>query len=232
MFALASINLINLRPKIDEDLKHQLRRLYGDHKVVDYKTTRIILYNQVDCQNNKITLLYGNNTSPWKCGSTKIPSVAQVNAEHIVPQSFFDKKNPMLTDLHHLYSAPPKLNSKRSNNKFKQMDYSECFEFCRENKCTSKRPSDPDNYSCISKDKKNWMPIKSDRGTVARAILYFMTMYDDVPMSKLGDVNTFKQWNRDFPPTAFDIERNQRVNATQGNANPYILDYTLVDRVF
>lgn len=232
MFAFAVLGMSAIRPRVGETVKETLRRLYKDHKVVSYKQSRIIMYNQVDCEDGHINLIYGDNTYDWKCGGSSIPSATVVNAEHIVPQSFFGKKNPMVSDLHHLFSAPSKLNNRRSNYVFKQMDYDQCLEFCRDNSCSTTRPSNPDEYSCLGNDKKSWMPIKKDRGTVARAIFYFFTMYDDVDISRVGDVNTFKQWNRDFPPSDADKLRNYNINMTQGNSNPYIEDYTLVEKVF
>ncbi|WRU97632.1 helix-turn-helix domain-containing protein [Priestia filamentosa] len=47
------------------------------------------------------------------------------NCEHVVPQSWFDKGNPMRGDLHHLFACEPKCNSSRSNHPFYDFaDYS------------------------------------------------------------------------------------------------------------
>jgi endonuclease G, mitochondrial len=40
---------------------------------------------------------------------------ANLNCEHVVPQSFFDKREPMRSDLHHLYACDIKANSARGN---------------------------------------------------------------------------------------------------------------------
>lgn len=40
---------------------------------------------------------------------------AALNCEHVVPQSFFDKREPMRSDLHHLYACEIGENSKRGN---------------------------------------------------------------------------------------------------------------------
>lgn len=232
-FVLASC--ANERPAITvraESMKDKLRRLYKNHKAYSYKEARKIMYNQADCTNGKMYLVYGGKQYNWKCGGTSMPSSTEVNAEHTVPQSFFNSKSPMVSDLHHLFSAPAKLNNRRSNYPFKEMDYSKCKEFCRDNSCTTSRPSNPDDYSCFGEDGKSWMPIKQDRGQVARAVLYYFTMYDGVDISRVGDVNTFLKWNREFPPSDREKARNNIVNQTQGNRNPYIDDYTLADQVF
>ena len=109
----------------------ELRRQYKDHKVVSYAATRIIMYNQADCENNKLYLIYGGEPYDWKCGQNKNPPVADINAEHTVPQSFFSKNQPMVTDLHHLISAPHAANELRSNYKFNEFPYSKCAKFCK-----------------------------------------------------------------------------------------------------
>lgn len=215
-----------------ETVKERLKRLYGAHKALGYSGARVQLYNNVDCQDGAISLLYGGNTYPFKCGGSSMPSGTVVNCEHIVPQSFFGKKSPMVCDIHHLYPTPAKLNNMRSNYPFAEFDYDECYEWCKDNSCSTTRPSNPDQYSCLNHDKHHWMPRKDDRGKVARAVFYFFTMYDMVDMNKVGDLQTFKNWNRQYPPTAFEKYRNDAINKSQGNRNPYIDDYTLVDQAF
>ncbi|OHT14264.1 secreted nuclease [Tritrichomonas foetus] len=221
------------RPRIGETVKERLVRLYKDHKVVSYKNTRILMYNEVDCVDDKINLIYGGNTYDWKCHGTGIPSATVVNAEHTIPQSTFSKKQPMVTDLFHIYSSPSKLNSMRSNYKFAEIDYDTCSYYCRNNECSKTRPSEEtqDEYSCLSGDKKYWMPRKGDKGRVARSVFYFYTMYDG-SVSTVGDLNTFKQWNILYPPDAQEKARCDAINQTQGNRNPYIDDPSLVDEVF
>lgn len=222
------------RPALGETVKERLARLYGPHKSYSYREARVIMYNEVDCSNNKINLVYGSSTYNWKCGGKTIPPDKDVNAEHTVPQSFFDSKVPMVSDLHHLFSAPKTLNGARSNYEFAEFPYSDCLKFCKDNECTTTTPSNPDQYSCLHKSKSKWMPVKKDRGQVARAIFYFFTIYGEkyCPISKLGDVQTFKRWNNQYPPSDFEIARNNIVNKTQGNRNPYIDNNKLVDQAF
>ena len=220
------------RTIVGETVKERLRRLYGSHKSLGYKKARQQIYNFADCENDKMTLIYGGSTYDWKCGGSNMPSSTVVNAEHVVPQSFFNKKNPMVCDMHHIFASPSKVNNKRSNYPFAEMDFDECGEFCHDNACSSSRPANPAEYSCLSKDKKHWMPRAEDKGIVARAVLYFVTMYDDVAISRVGDLETFKAWNRMYPPTEREKARNEATNISQGNRNPYIDDYTLVDQAF
>jgi endonuclease I len=189
------------------------------------------MYNEADCADDKIKLVYGGNYYDWTCHGTSKPSATMVNAEHIVPQSLFDSKTPMVSDLHHLMPSPAKLNNMRSNYAFAEVPYDDCQQWCRDYTCSTTAPSDPDDYSCLSKE-RTWMPRKGDRGAVARAIFYFFTMYDQVDNSTIGDVNTLKKWNSVYQPDAEEKARNERINQTMGNRNPYVDDPTLVDQVF
>lgn len=219
------------KARVQESTKDRLKRLYKDHKVMSYATARTHMYNDIDCADGEIFLIYGGSTYPWKCGGTKKPSATDVNCEHLIPQSTFGKKSPMVSDVNHLFPAPAKLNSVRSNYKFAEVDYSECAQFCKDDSCSTSKPSNPDEYSCLTKSKE-WMPRKDDRGRIARAIFYFYTMYDDYHISTVGDVETFKDWNKKYAPDAIEKARNEAVNKTQGNRNPYIDDPSLVDEVF
>ena len=45
-----------------------------------------------------------------------------INAEHTIPQSWFDKKLPMKSGLHHLFPAHKDVNSARSDFPFGEID--------------------------------------------------------------------------------------------------------------
>ena len=229
---LVSLTISESRPKIqDESLKEKLKRLYGSHKQLSYKNARIALYNDIDCENDQIDLIYSGTSYKWKCNSKNIPVITQVNCEHTVPRCLFNDKLPMLSDLHHLFSASTKVNNARANNPFKEIEYNMCDKFCKEYDCTKTMPSNPEEYSCLITNKA-WMPRADDKGEIARAVLYFMTMYDMVDINLVGDLETFKAWNMKYPPSEREKARNDAINITQGNRNPYIDDYTLVNQVF
>ena len=224
-FALFAIAFSN-------SVKDKLKREYSAHKVYSYNTARVYMYNDVDCTDNQMFLIYSGTTYPWTCGRTNKPSSTAINAEHSVPQSFFGKKSPMVSDLHHIYPASAKINSIRSNFRYTEVDYSQCKKFCRDMNCQTERPSSNiDDYSCLTVDNE-FMPRKADRGQVARGVLYFYTIYDSYDITRVGSVSLFRRWNTQFPPNAQEKTRNDRLNKTQGNRNPYVDDYTLVDQAF
>lgn len=222
--------LPNVRPRVNETVRQQLKRLYGAHKTLGYNEGRKLSYNNVECANNEMTLIYVSTPYPWTCGSNKMPSSTDVNAEHIVPQSTFDKKEPMKSDIHHLFASPSKINNMRGNLPYGELDRNTCKYWCNKNQCQNSKPSNPAEYDCISAT--NFMPIDQDKGRVARAIFYFYTVYDQYDISSKFDVALLKKCNSNNPPQEFEIARNDRANKTQGNRNPYIDDFTLVDKAF
>ncbi|KAH0792278.1 secreted nuclease [Histomonas meleagridis] len=212
-------------------LRAELKKKYASHTAYSYDTARVYMYNDVDCTDGEMFLMYSGTTYPWTCGKSSKPSATYVNCEHSVPQSFFNEKKPMVSDLHHLYPSAAKINNARSNYPFAEVDYSQCKKFCRDMECTTSVPSNPDEYSCLINGNK-FMPRLADRGQLARGILYFYTMYDSYDISRVGDLNTFLKWNREHPPTDQELTRNDRINKTQGNRNPYVDDYTLADQAW
>ncbi|EAY09251.1 secreted nuclease, putative [Trichomonas vaginalis G3] len=190
------------------------------------------MYLDADCNNGDIRMVYSSQPFKFPCGGSELPSQVITNTEHIVPRAFFSSQLPMLSDVHHLYSAPAKANNVRGNLPFAEFPYSECKTWCDYLSCDITVPSNPDLYSCINKGKTGWMPRVEDRGMISRSIFYFMTIYDMVDISKVGDIKLLKQWNRKYPPSEFEKLRNDKLNKTQGNRNPYLDDYTLVDQAF
>ena len=234
-FLFAISYKINIRPRIDVVLKEQLKILYSSHINRDYKASRQQMYGHTDCEYDAIRLIYDTEFYPWTCGGDTIPPATAINAEHVVCQSTFDRQRPMVSDLHHLISSPNKLNNIRSNNKFGEFDYSQCNKWCNKNDCNLPAPPDDekDLYSCLSGGTpKLWLPRVRDRGQIARAVFYFYTIYTDYTISTIGDLDTFKKWNRQYPPDAFEIARNNAINRSQGNRNPFIDDPSLVDQVW
>lgn len=233
MFALFSLQLkAQNRTLVGEDLRDKLQRLYKDHKVYSYYNARKTIYNQVDCQDDKLWLEYSDYRYDWECGSSKMPPSTIINAEHTIPQSFFHKQTPMVSDMHHIFASPAKLNTARSNYPFGEWSYDDCRIWCYQQSCSSEKPSgDMTEYSCVNSNGNGFMPRAADRGRVARAVFYFFTMYDSYDITSVGDIETLKKWNREFPPDDREKFRNDQINQTQGNRNPFVDDYTLIDQI-
>jgi len=132
------------------------------------------------------------------------------NCEHVVPQSWFNKKEPMRGDLHHLFACEPNCNSFRGNNPY--------FDF-------------PDFNETIRNDcgkllEKKFEPT-GGKGATARATLYFLLRYP-------GEINktskeyqeerleTLLKWHKAYPVTQYEKHRNMAIFEKQGNRNPLI----------
>lgn len=147
-----------------------------------------------------------------------------MNVEHLWPQSYFSEKLPMRSDLHHLMATFMHPNGMRGRLPFDEV------------------PDDKVEYHNNAGARMGaglFEPPDSAKGRVARAMLYFMARYGDQGVLPGNVVNhfwnariqTFLRWNRQFPPTAFEVERNSMVEKIQGNRNPFVDDPSLADRV-
>jgi endonuclease G, mitochondrial len=132
------------------------------------------------------------------------------NCEHVVPQSWFAKKEPMRGDIHHLFTCEPGCNSFRGNHPF--------FDFPDFNKAI--------RNSCGKMEGGKFEP-GAGKGAAARAVLYFLLRYP-------GEINktereyksdrlpTLLSWHKAEPPTEYEKHRNAAIFAKQGNRNPMI----------
>lgn len=132
------------------------------------------------------------------------------NCEHVVPQSWFDKKEPMRGDLHHLFTCEMTCNSFRGNTPY--FDFPDFLEVVRDD--------------CGKRDGKSFEP-SAGKGLVARATLYFLLRYpgevNDTGDEFLRDrLPILLDWHRSNPITEHERHRNMVIFARQGNRNPLI----------
>lgn len=132
------------------------------------------------------------------------------NCEHVVPQSWFGKREPMRGDLHHLFACESGCNSFRGNIPYD--DFEDFEEALRE--------------ACGKREGRRFEP-NAGKGAVARATLYFLLRYP-------GDVNDVEQefeesrlpillrWHAEHPVDDYELHRNAAVFEKQGNRNPLI----------
>ncbi|KDM90509.1 endonuclease [Photobacterium galatheae] len=132
------------------------------------------------------------------------------NCEHVVPQSWFEKRNPMRADMHHLFACEPDCNSFRSNIPYWQFD-----------------PLDESLHTACGRREGNKFEPENGRGAVARATLYFLLRYpfvigDDHNEMKLDRLNILLKWHQQHPVSRYERHRNSTIFAVQGNRNPLI----------
>lgn len=145
-----------------------------------------------------------------------------VNAEHLWPQSYFNRALPMVADVHQLASTFETPNSRRANLKFTLV---------------SRAVYSTSSGSRLGAD--GFEPADAVKGNAARAMLYFVVRYYDRNIRRgmnyddfwILRVPMFLEWNRRDPPDDNERRRNGLVEQFQGNRNPFIDDPSLADRI-
>lgn len=141
------------------------------------------------------------------------------NCEHVVPQSWFGKREPMRGDLHHLFACETRCNSFRSNIPY--YDFPDFEEAVRD--------------QCGKRGADKFEPLRG-KGAVARAMLYFLLRYP----GEIGDASremqrdrlpTLLDWHRQNPPDEYERHRNLAIFDQQSNRNPLIDRPEWVDRI-
>lgn len=132
------------------------------------------------------------------------------NCEHVVPQSWFQKKEPMRGDLHHLFACESGCNSFRGNTPY--YDFADYEEVVRSD--------------CGKREESKFEP-GSGKGTVARATLYFLLRYPGLTGDEARELQqerlpTLLAWHAAFPPDEYEFHRNAAIFEMQGNRNPLV----------
>ena len=128
------------------------------------------------------------------------------NCEHVVPQSWFGKREPMRGDLHHLFACEPDCNSFRGNTPYFDFpDYGEAI-----------------RSDCGRREPGEFEPAHG-KGAAARATLYFLLWYPGV-VRQYGErhLQTLLAWHAADPPGDWERHRNAAIFEKQGNRNPLI----------
>ena len=208
-----------------DDLRQWLRENWHDgyHDALGYNQARIQMYGFIDNVDGYISCIYTGFTQDG--GYVTFPD--PINAEHLVPQSFYGSAEPMKSDIFILRPCHQSANSARSNYPFGEVNdaSAQWFGIVGNNYTTQGNiPSNHENWS--EKTGATWEPREQYKGDIARSVFYFYTMYPDVAgeLSDVGNPNTLYQWHLDDPVDAEEQDRNDKVESQQGNRNPYV-DY-------
>jgi endonuclease G len=132
------------------------------------------------------------------------------NCEHVVPQSWFSRKEPMKGDLHHLFACESGCNSFRSNIPY--FDFEDFGEATR---------------SECGKRVGNKFEPDAGKGAIARAVFYFLVRYpgligDQADEFERARLPFLLAWHNRYPVSVYERHRNQAIFARQGNRNPFI----------
>ena len=114
-------------------------------------------------------------------------------------------------DLHNLVPAIGEVNGDRSNMRFGMVntpvhEYGAC-------------------QVAVSFQERTFQPPPHRRGDIARTYWYMRDTYG-IQISRQQQ-QLFEAWNRMDPVDEWELERNRRITAIQGNGNPYVSDERL-----
>lgn len=145
-----------------------------------------------------------------RAGEDFLEASLPYNCEHVVPQSWFNKMEPMRGDMHHLFACESGCNSFRGNIPY--FDFPDFNEVVRS--------------ECGKREEGKFEP-GSGKGTVARATLYFLLRYPGqinrtVKEYTADRIGILLKWHKQFPPDVYEFHRNAAIFAAQGNRNPLI----------
>ncbi len=134
------------------------------------------------------------------------------NCEHVVPQSWFGKREPMRGDLHHLFACESGCNSFRGNIPY--FDFPDFEEALRND--------------CGKREEGRFEP-SAGKGVVARATLYFLLRYPKEINRTAKEytedrIHVLLDWHTSFVVTRYEKHRNAAIFEKQGNRNP-LIDY-------
>ena len=146
-----------------------------------------------------------------------------MNVEHVWPQSFFNKRAPMKSDVHHLMITFVYPNGMRAALPFGEV----------------RGPGEYHNRGGAKVGQGVFEPPKEVKGEVARRMLYFYVRHHDnnITNGSFSDnfwnnkIEMLLRWNRDFPPSAQERRVNDLGQQFQGNRNPFVDDPSLADRI-
>ncbi len=144
------------------------------------------------------------------------------NKEHTVPQSWFNKKAPMKSDLFHVLPTDARVNNFRGN-----LAYGEVSDHST--------PVCNDSHALGWRSSSAFEPVDEFKGDIARIYFYMATRYASNCSGWSGgmfgsDANGFKssvatmliKWHRNDPVSEKETLRNDAVYKYQKNRNPFV----------
>ena len=176
---------------------------------------------------NEVILIYSGLTD----GKSAFGLTTGWNREHCWPNSYgLDDVEPSFSDLHNLHAIDSNVNSSRGNKVYDESSVSDG---------TVTSPAHPEAPGC-SADPNSWQPADFHVGDAARTVLYMATRYWGDRLNEpalfltedsnaatsttnlMGKLSTLLYWHALDPVSDSERLRNDRVEALQGNRNPFV----------
>ena len=215
---------------------------YQASGTLGYNNARDTMYSQIDIKDgNQLTGVYSGYTitlDPSQDPSTNAYEQG-INCEHTWPQSMGAGTEPMKSDMHHLFPCKSNVNSSRGNDPFQDISDSDTDKWYRNDYYIETMPTEfideyAEKFNPPNQDDETFEPREEQKGNTARAMFYFYTIYVDVATENFWDIQkeTLISWHLNDLPDETETNRSNMIASYQGNNNPYVIDPSLVGRVF
>jgi len=206
-------------------LKAAVFKTISGHNSLGYTKARDAIFlskgGGIDLVGGQVECVYTGRKS--KVIGDQIPS--DMNVEHSWPKSKGADKAPANSDLHHLFPADAKANSRRGNNPFGEADCGDCG-------CSWTQGGSTLGYRSGC-DQLVFEVRPSRGGDIARAQFYFALRYmhltaDAIPVR---EELALRAWHAKDAVDAIERKRNAAIEALQKNRNPLVDCPLLVDLI-
>ena len=227
-------------------LINKLRQEYSPVQTLGYGPARDELYRYLDDTRGTLVGVYGGYSVDIPQGEDPSSYAYQggsgISAEHTWPQSKGSGTEPQKSDMHHLFPVKQSINSARSNDPYADIGDPGTDTWYILGQTSSSIPSS--NVDAYSESdgtfpgtsySGRFEPRESHKGNAARAVFYYYVVYN----STISDPNFFDaqketliRWHNQDLVDHNEVDRSQWIASRQGTNNPFVLDTTLVRRVF
>ena len=208
---------------IDEVLKSALKSYATTGYVaLGYNTARDRMYETVDDYNNNDTLQCVYTGRKIHAANRTEAQNLGFQCEHTYPQSYFSEREPMKSDIYHLYPTDGPANNRRSNYP---------FGFVVSNITWDSGGSKLGNDNT---GQKVFEPRNPHKGNVARSIFYFCVKYFgqiDTTFMSWKQENVLRQFNVLDTVDAKERMRNNKISSYVHVRNPFIDHPEFIDRM-
>lgn len=220
-----------------EALRAQLATAFDVENSLGYRKARDYMFSELDNENGIVQGIYSGFEQPVDPDSrTPRQDAFQnnkgLNAEHSWPQSK-GATGVAKSDLHHLFPAQVQVNGRRGSLPFAEIEDAQTrWWLIDADEMTSIPTVNIDAYSEATR--AAFEPREQVKGDIARAQFYFYTVYrnqaDDGFFQQQKDV--LCDWHKLDPVSVEEQQRSKAIEIKQGNENPFVVDPSLVDRLY
>jgi len=204
----------------------------GHFTDLGYNGARTQMFSYTDAVSGTVNCVYTGFAMPAAATTFLDP----LNCEHIVPQSFFGAVSPMKSDLYNMQPCHESANSARNNNGYGEvLDATAQWYGLSATGSYVTQGNVPANAAVWSeRSGEVWEPREDRKGDIARFVFYFYTVYPVAAgdLSLLADPAVLYGWHLADPVTPEELARTERVEAVQGNYNPYVVHPDWVQRAW